>query len=584
MSCILVELIVLALTFGPPDRQVGAKVEPRAPARESSANVREVADPTPPVALQQGQIRGLVTAGKEIHAFRGIPYAAPPVGHLRWKPPQPPAAWSGIRDCFEFGPACPQKSGGISAAIPWLAIRSFSEDCLSLNVFCPPPRANAKRPVMVWIHGGGYTEGASSQQVYDGASLARHGVVVVTINYRLGPFGFAAHPALSAESPEGVSGNYGLLDQIEALRWVQKNIAPFGGDPERVTIFGESAGGGSVLCLLVSPKAKGIFHRAIAQSAPEMNLAHLRQTVRGRAAAEAEGTRLFAQCGASLSANADALRQIPASKLVEVFPKLEVIGREPNMKELFLPTGPVVDGAVIPEDPNDAIHGGRFARVPLLIGTTRDEATLFLLFAKVPRGKEQYQSLLRREFGAIAERLLAFYPPSAEAKVLRGVAVELMTDLIYGSQARYTAMHFAGAGLPAYKYVFSRESRLVLPTVAGAHHGCEIPYLFGLDVRGLLDWDRQLSDQMQRYWCQFAAAGDPNGSGLPDWPRFDTEREATLELGDRILVLDRYRKARLELIDEYLRRPAPSTNTQARREPSQGRAISSPSQTREPSP
>lgn len=524
----------------------------------NDANTSTAATPTKPLAIEQGKIRGLVVG--DIHAYKGIPYAAPPVGELRWRPPQPARGWEGVRDCFAFGPGCPQRISPIMAAVPLASVAKLSEDCLTLNVFRPADDAKAKRPVMVWIHGGGYTEGASCQGLYDGAALARRGVVVVTINYRLGPFGFWAHPALSRESPANASGNFGLMDQIEALRWVQKNVAAFGGDPDRVTIFGESAGGGSVLCLLVSPQAKGLFHRAISQSAPEMTLPRLRESFLGRESGEDLGRRLVAQCGVSDHADTGAMRRIPVETLVRVSPSLEVVNREPDIDSLYLPLGPIVDNHVIPEDPNDAIAHGRAHRVPLLIGNTRDEFTLFLLFAKVPKDKSAYEKAIRAGFGEAADRVLERYPAGASAKEIRAVSVRLLTDYVYGAQTRHAALNAVATGQPTFRYVFSRESTFLMPGVARAHHGCEIPYVFGVELPLKHDWDKRLAEATQRYWVNFATTGDPNGPGLPPWPGFDSPSKPTLELGDSIEVRPNYREDELRLLSEILRSKSRTAN------------------------
>lgn len=505
--------------------------------------------PTRELTIEQGMIRGEVLGDeRDIHAYKGIPFAAPPVGEGRWRAPAP---WEGIRDCFEFGPGCPQKSSPWMALIPLAAIGGMSEDCLTLNVYrsaAPSPEA---RPVMVWIHGGAYTEGAGSQGIYDGAALARKGVVVVTINYRLGPLGFMAHPALSAESPENASGNYGLLDQIEALRWVKRNIAAFGGDPGRVTIFGESAGGGSVLCLLVSPLAKGLFQRAIAQSAPEMTFLQLTRAGAGRESAEQQGQSLVARCGVSATADAAALRAIEVDRLVQVSPTLALPKREPSIAAVHLPMGPVVDGHVLLEDPNVAFAAGRVHPVPLLIGHTRDEFTLFLMMIQVPKDEVGYRRVLAREFGEQSERILALYPPGASAKAIRAASVQLMTDLVYGTQTRHCAQWHAARGQATYKFLFARENPMALPFAAGAHHGCDVPYVFGLDNATWREWDRELAEITMRYWVNFATSGNPNGAGLPAWPAYDLATRRTLELGDRVTVLADYRKEHLDLLDEF---------------------------------
>ena len=504
--------------------------------------------PTPELSIEQGKIRGLVQG--EVVTYKGIPYATPPIGELRWKAPEPPAKWDGVRDCFEFGAACPQNFIPVAAAIPMAAVKSFSEDCLTLNVYRPANSTKEKLPVMVWIHGGGYVEGAASQGLYEGSELAKRGIVLVTINYRLGAFGFLAHPALSEESKQNISGNYGILDQIQALRWVQRNIAAFGGDPDCVTVFGESAGGGSVICLMVSPLAKGLFHRAIAQSAPEMTLRDLKKETIGRPSGEETGKEIVAKCGVGSNVDASGLRQVSVEKLVDAFPGPKVIGQDISLANAQLPTGPYVDGVVIPEDPNVALAAGRYHKVPLMIGNTRDEAVLFLLMVRLPTKREHYENVIAKEFGELADRILAVYPPAAEANAIRKTSIHLMTDLIFGAQARNTALHSAHAGQNTYKYLFSRAARVM--NVSAAFHGCDVFYVFGRDLMLREEWDKKLSQMTQQYWVNFAATGDPNGAGLPAWPTYQETTEQTLELGDKVTVIDKYRHDSIDVMNKYL--------------------------------
>ena len=307
------------------------------------------------VKLDSGLVSG---AGSAIHSYKGIPYAAPPVGALRWKEPQPVKPWNGVRVATRYSPMCPQFQ--IIPDVPQ------SEDCLTLNVWTPAVRT-AKLPVMVWIHGGGFAIGAGSQTVYDGELLASRGAVVVTINYRLGPLGFLAHPDLSAESPRGVSGNYGMLDMVAALGWVQRNIATFGGDPSNVTIFGESAGGTAVFLLLVMPDAKGLFHKAIAESGAWLfsPFSHLKESWYGRLPAE--------KYGASFSPEIAVLRARKPDEIVKMMGLPDSSRKKERRGEIFIP---IVDGVVIPDDPGRLFASGRFHHVPLIAGTNADEGTL----------------------------------------------------------------------------------------------------------------------------------------------------------------------------------------------------------------
>jgi para-nitrobenzyl esterase len=508
--------------------------------------------PTEVVSIAQGELRGLVE--KDVEVFRGIPFAAPPVGERRWRNPEPPAPWEGVRDCFEFGPACPQRNVPLQQLIPVGAIKSFSEDCLNLNVYRPASLTNQKLPVLFWIHGGGFGEGANSMGVYNGSSLARKGAVVVVINYRLGPYGFFAHPLLTEEA--GTSGNYGILDQIAALRWVQRNIAAFGGDPNCVTIFGESAGGASVACLLVSPLSKGLFQRAIMQSAPDFPNRHLHEVVFGKPAAETVGKQTLRKCGVAEDADLATLRKIPAETLLQHFPALQPFGNTMRLELLKLPVEPCVDGVVLPEDPGEALSGGRFHSVPLIVGSTRDEGALFTSVAFLPTRKEQYEALLRRDSGQFAERFLALYPATNEVQVIRKQIVHLVTDIVFGARSRFVARASAERVPNTYRYLFSRAPRIPALKQLGALHGLDVPYVFQADdpVFRWEEWDRKLSDHMQWYWINFAATGDPNGQGLPTWPKYNRETEETLELGDHIATIKRYRHDHHDAVDKLLGR------------------------------
>ena len=380
-----------------------------------------------PVAVDGGAVSGELSLDGRVAIWRGIPYAAAPVGELRWRPPQPVEPWEGARECAQFGPACPQPPS------PTAITRGpgvQSEDCLYLNIHAPHGGPEGPFPVMVWIHGGGCTIGAGSLDVYDGEMLARQGAVVVTINYRLGPLGFLAHPLLSAESPDGVSGNYGMLDQIAALQWVQRNIAGFGGDPGCVTIFGESAGGASVARLLVSPLAEGLFHRAIAQSgAARGHNRHLRGEREGLPPMERVGEEVFAALGCDRADDplAAARAVSPAELIAAAHPQVGLLG--PGTKY-----GWVVDGWALPENPELLLAGGRMHRVPVMAGSNADDGSMFADRAPI-RTPAGYRFALRRLAGDRADELLALFPVQT-AEEIPGAVARLLTVSSFVAPAR----------------------------------------------------------------------------------------------------------------------------------------------------
>jgi para-nitrobenzyl esterase len=430
------------------------------------------------VKTDLGRLSGTPPAGG-VTAFLGIPYAAPPVGDLRWRPPQAASPWTGVRNADHFGASCMQNQAG--SRLPWteefMTQGPISEDCLFLNVWTAAANAGAKQAVMFWIYGGGFGEGSGQVAVYDGAQLAKKGVIVVSVNYRVGPLGFLAHPDLSRESEHHVSGNYGILDQIAALQWVHRNIAAFGGDPSRVTIFGQSAGALSVTALMRSPLAKGLFARAIAQSGPGL----LRSNALGANATladrEAAGTRYAEARGAKTLAD---LRALPAASFFGAGR-----GGVPGP-----PNGPFKEGWVLPDvDPVD--------QVPLMVGMVADDIGL--------------------------GNLDAAQKPAARERM------RLALDQWAADQQK--------ASRTVFTYYFDR----VIPWPAhpefGAFHTSEVPYVF--DTIGKLDrpWlpvDTKLADQLSSYWSNFAKNGDPNGTELPPWPAYDPAAHVTMELGERV--------------------------------------------------
>lgn len=475
-----------------------------------------------------GPVSGL--AG-DVRAFLGIPYARPPVGPLRWRPPQPLAPWREPFDATGFGPDFPQA--------PNAALRAprQDEDCLRLNVWTPSGAREGSLPVMVWFHGGGFVAGSGSDVRCDGRALAAHGAVVVTFNYRSGLFGFLAHPTLSAESDEAVSGNYGLLDQMAALRWVRDNVSAFGGDPARVTAFGVSAGSASIALLLVSPRARGLFDRAILHSPGSCRpLASL---------ADAE------RAGLALGDDLEALRALSAPELFARTPLLV-----PKMRGLTVPRvlRPIRDGAVIPRDELPALAAGAFQAVPTMLGTNADEGTKLTASWTVDT-RDAWRRLLDESFGPMAARAAAAYPADDDASVRRRVA-ELFGDTQFDFGTRTLARAISGAGAPAWRYVFTRRAASQRD---GPHHGDEVPYAFDtLDAFSAAggprydDADRALARTMHAAWLRFARDGDPNGGGLPHWPRYDAITDPHLEFGDRVAAGSRWLAPRLDFLDAFV--------------------------------
>jgi para-nitrobenzyl esterase len=497
------------------------------------------------VTLDTGEISGSVSrqdGAAEVRVYKGIPFAAPPVGPLRWKPPEPAAPWKGVRACTAFGQACPQPS------IPLFTVdEAESEDCLYLNVWTGAKARDAKLPVMVWIHGGSYAFGSGAQDIYDGAALARRGVVLVTINYRLGPFGFFSHPALSKESGRNASGNYGLLDQIAALEWVKRNAAAFGGDPGCVTIFGESAGGGSVTALLLSPLAKGLFQRAIAESGV-LFARGLRDRTPGSEPAERTGERLADAL--ACSGRADVLGALRAKTAKEVLAAtagtMNALGTE------GMTFGPVVDGWVIPDDPLALMAAGKESDVPLLIGTTADESSLFIVGSPHARSRAAFRTFVESWFGKETDRVLEQYPGTSPQELHEALA-RLMTDASFIEPARTFARSRGSLRSRTFMYHFTRVSPGAKLLNLGAHHAAELRYVFEtLDAPGLGSFakrDRDLSKTMAAAWVRFAQRGDPNGEDLPPWPAYTRENDAHLELGDELRVGSGLRREACDLLD-----------------------------------
>ncbi len=473
--------------------------------------------------LDSGPISGRLDNG--IRSFLGIPYAAPPVGDLRWREPQPVEPWKEVRPCLAYGPSCPQVREDWTGQ---LDVGETSEDCLYLNVWTPAESPDDRLPVMVWIHGGAFKSGSGSLPIYDGTGLASRGVVVVTINYRLGPLGFMAHPLLSEESPHGVSGNYGLLDQVAALEWVRRNIAAFGGDPGNVTVFGESAGGMSILYLMTSPLADGLFQRAIVESGPLTELGLPVNKVPTLREAEKTGLEMSKKLGCDQAYDElAALRAVPAEKLLEA-----ASTDNPFMSPINL--SPNIDGYLLPEPPLEAFASGNTADTPLLTGINADEGTIFAPDISL----EQYRTMLPFLYGGLAQEVLARYPAGGPEQVKPALA-RLITELGFAASARFTVECLSAKGMPCYVYYFTREAGDPRVRHLGSFHGLEIMYVFGtLDkvrISGLEEADLRLSKAMMAYWTAFARSGDPNTAGLPEWPSYEEGEAPYLELGEGIL-------------------------------------------------
>ena len=505
----------------------------------------------PVIQTSLGTLEGdYADAGREILAFRGVPYAKPPVGEGRWRPPAPASAWDGTRSATAFGPACWQQRTEPSS-IYHRGDLDRSEDCLSLNLWTGASRPDAGLPVMVWFHGGGHTGGVGSAKIFDGTSLAAQGVVLVTINYRLGSFGFLAHPALTAESPHASSGNYGLLDKIAALEWVRDNIRAFGGDPNNVTIFGQSAGSWSVCYLMASPLARGLFHKAIGHSGGcfRGGRPSLTDGVGSGRSAHALGLAAADQLGVE-GAGPDAAQALRALAAEEVL----TTGTP----------GVVVDGWVIPRPAREIFEAGEHNDVPVIVGALANEGTtLYAGMEALPRA--QLTSTLRDEYGAGSDAVLAAYAADIDAST-KTARQAIAADRTFVWEMRAWARAVEAAGNTAYLYFFSQappvfhlytpEDPVVEmpdgPHGYGAYHSGDLAYAFGntrLVGINWTDWDHKLSDAITRYWVTFATTGNPNVTDLPAWPRYQSLTDVALEFGSEIGTTVGVRKDKLDLFE-----------------------------------
>jgi para-nitrobenzyl esterase len=450
----------------------------------------------PIVQTLSGLVQGVVNESGTVVSFKGIPYAAPPVGDLRWREPQPPLSWEGVRDASRFCSSCIQVRdySRLPHTEEFMIQDSISEDCLFLNLWTPAKTAEDKVPVLVFMHGGGFTEGSGSVLVYDGEELAKKGIIVITVNYRLGALGFLAHPELTAESPNHVSGNYGLLDQIAALQWIQNNIAAFGGDPGRVTVAGQSAGAMSVRALILSPLAKGLFHRGITESGSSYANFMSSGTL---ADAESMGVEFMKAKGASTIA------ELRAMDAMEVFKPVE--GQTVRFNT-------VIDGYFMPDNTNNVFDAGKQNDTPFMTGLNADEV---------------------RYTGDTGDALVALYPADSLSASVKEAAQEqgrlnAWLWLDYRAKTSFTN---------GYVYYFSRAIPWPEHPEFGAFHTSEVPYVFNnlrLLNRPFTATDTMVADMMSTYWANFVKNGDPNGEGLPEWRPYSPDKKEVMELGEHM--------------------------------------------------
>jgi para-nitrobenzyl esterase len=473
-----------------------------------------------PLQIEQGKISGGPGSSAEVRVYKGIPYAAPPVGDLRWAPPKPAANWPGVRQATAFGNECPQTPYAADS-VYYQAPKPTGEDCLFLNVWTGAKSASEKRPVMVWIHGGALTRGSGSMSLYDGEAFAKKGVVLVTINYRLGILGFFSHPELTQESGHKVSGNYAVLDQIAALQWVHKNIGAFGGDPGRVTIFGESAGSWSINYLVASPLAQGLFQRAIGESgaafAPMVTMQQ----------AEAAGAR------------AGSLKDLRGKSADEL---LKIPSR----------TAPVVDGWVFPTDIYTTFSQGKQNDVPLIAGSNGDEATS--LFAWPKNGNAAlFISQAKRTYGEHADDFLKVYP-AGDDKQAEASHYASSRDQTFTWQMRtWVRLQEKTGKSKSYLYQFTRIQPGPESAKYRAYHASEIAYVF-TNFEPPRPWeplDHTVGSLMNSYWVNFAATGNPNGKGLPAWPAYSAKEDQNITFGDKTTITTGLQREQLDFFDKY---------------------------------
>ncbi len=486
------------------------------------------------VKVEGGSISGTKNAAGDVSIFKGIPFAAPPIGELRWKAPAPVKPWSGVKACTKFS-ASPMQGKptpfGVYTSEFLIPEEPISEDCLYLNVWTAATAPSQRRPVLVWIYGGGFSSGGSACAIYDGEALSKKGVVFVSVNYRVGALGFFSHPELSRENPNNASGNYGLLDQIAALKWVQKNIAAFGGDPSNVTIAGQSAGSMSVNCLVASPLAKGLFSKAIAESGSTMLSRGFVRTADLRVK-EADGKKIADDAGY------ETLKELRALSAAEV--QREIKGR----------FSPVIDGYVLPESIPAIFSANKQNPVTLLTGWNEDERFSQLV------SMSEYKRQLESKYAADAGRILKYYPANTESEATESQKA-LGRDETFGISNYAWAKIQSGSGSKVYLYNFLRKPPAEGEFVQyGSFHTAEVPYAFNTlnyFKRPLQPADYALAALMSSYWTNFAKTGDPNGKGLPEWPAFDDQNAMVMMFDETSIARKFPRKEAMDTLFEILK-------------------------------
>ena len=511
----------------------------------ASACFAEEARLAPVATTSTGKVAGVLQ--DSVRVFKGIPYAAAPVGALRWKPPVARQPWTGVLNATQFGPACVQPITKVPNVYT-SDVTPMNEDCLGVNVWTPSGASHA--PVFFWIHGGALVGGATKEPVYDGLPLARRGIVVVSINYRLGVLGYLAHPELSRESPRGVSGNYGLLDQVAALQWVRDNIEAFGGDPSNVTIAGESAGGLSVMYLLASPLARGLFAKAIAQSAYMISTPELKETRNGEKPSQEIGARLT---GLLHARNIQAMREMNAQELTE------------SAAANGFPPFATIDGYVLTKQLVETFERGEQAPVPLLAGFNSGEIrSLRFLAAPPPSTPEKYEATIRERYNDLADEFLRLYPSSNMPESVLATA----RDGLYGWTAERLVRNQAAIGQRSYLYLF--DHGYAAEDMAGLHafHASELPYVFGTTDRTPALWPKiptdatetRMTEAMLDYWTSFARTGEPRAKGEADWPPYGNTRSYML-FADVPKAGEHLMPGMFELHEEAVRRRRASGDT-----------------------